>query len=78
MVKCLNNDASLLTGLIAAASGQLEPLLRSCNMLNPSSTKPCTDGKVSSKLKLYPKGHLKNPLNSLVNGYYANGNGIPI
>ncbi|KAK8453268.1 hypothetical protein SEVIR_5G255400v4 [Setaria viridis] len=60
----------LFLGLIAAASGQLEPLLqRSCN----NTTKPPT--KVP-KRKLYPTVPVKNPLNSLVNGYYPNGTGI--
>ncbi|XP_062206371.1 uncharacterized protein LOC133908389 isoform X2 [Phragmites australis] len=35
----------LFLGLIAAASGQLEPLLqRSCNVVNPNSTKACING----------------------------------
>ncbi|XP_062216809.1 uncharacterized protein LOC133916924 [Phragmites australis] len=68
----------LFLGLIAAASGQLEPLLqRSCSVVDSNSTKACINGKVS-KPKLYSNGHVKNALNSLVNGYYANGNGIPI
>ncbi|KAF8675852.1 hypothetical protein HU200_047344 [Digitaria exilis] len=57
----------LFLGLIAAASGQLEPLLqRSCN--NPMKTP--MPGKVP-KRKLYPTP-VKNPLNGLVNGYYPN------
>ncbi|CAO2204213.1 unnamed protein product [Urochloa humidicola] len=62
----------LFLGLIAAASGQLEPLLqRSCN--NP--TKTHMTSKVPKHRKLYPVP-VKNPLNSLVNGYYPNGTGI--
>ncbi|CAL4948405.1 unnamed protein product [Urochloa decumbens] len=62
----------LFLGLIAAASGQLEPLLqRSCN----NQTKTHTNGKVPKHRKLYPVP-VKSPLNSLVNGYYPNGTGI--
>ncbi|OEL28397.1 CTP synthase [Dichanthelium oligosanthes] len=62
----------LFLGLIAAASGQLEPLLQSsCNNLIKASM----TGKVP-KWKLYPTVPVKNPLNSLVNGYYPNGTGI--
>ncbi|CAO2165777.1 unnamed protein product [Urochloa humidicola] len=63
----------LFLGLIAAASGQLEHLLqRSCNNL----TKTHMNGKVPKHRKLYPTVPMKNPLNSLVNGYYPNGTGI--
>ncbi|CAO1948143.1 unnamed protein product [Urochloa humidicola] len=63
----------LFLGLIAAASGQLEHLLqRSCNNL----TKTHMNGKVPKHRKLYPTVPVKNPLNSLVNGYYSNGTGI--
>ncbi|AQK97038.1 CTP synthase [Zea mays] len=61
----------LFLGLIAAASGQLEPLLQRSN----PTTKACPMSKVP-KLKLYPTGPVNNPLNSLVNGYYPNGTGI--
>nr|ACF81276.1 unknown [Zea mays] len=61
----------LFLGLIAAASGQLEPLLQRSN----PTTKACSISKVP-KLKLYPTGPVNNPLNSLVNGYYPNGTGI--
>ncbi|CAL4955387.1 unnamed protein product [Urochloa decumbens] len=62
----------LFLGLIAAASGQLEPLLqRSCN----NQTKTYMNGKVPKHRKLYPVP-VKSPLNSLVNGYYSNGTGI--
>ncbi|CAD6230586.1 unnamed protein product [Miscanthus lutarioriparius] len=60
----------LFLGLIAAASGQLEPLLQRSNL----TTIACAISKVP-KLKLYPTGPV-NPLNSLVNGYYPNGTGI--
>ncbi|KXG33014.1 hypothetical protein SORBI_3003G241000 [Sorghum bicolor] len=60
----------LFLGLIAAASGQLEPLLQRSNL----TTKACPISKIP-KLKLYPTGPV-NPLNSLVNGYYPNGTGI--
>lgn len=61
----------LFLGLIAAASGQLEPLLQRSNL----TTKACPINKVP-KLKLYPTGPVNNPLNSLVNGYFPNGAGI--
>ncbi|WVZ69430.1 hypothetical protein U9M48_018218 [Paspalum notatum var. saurae] len=61
----------LFLGLVAAASGQLEPVLqRTCNSL----IKPSANGKVP-KRKLYPTVPVK-PLNSLVNGFYPNGTGI--
>ncbi|KAG0538720.1 hypothetical protein BDA96_03G261000 [Sorghum bicolor] len=49
----------LFLGLIAAASGQLEPLLQRSNL----TTKACPISKIP-KLKLYPTGPV-NPLNSL-------------
>ncbi|KAG0538722.1 hypothetical protein BDA96_03G261000 [Sorghum bicolor] len=55
----------LFLGLIAAASGQLEPLLQRSNL----TTKACPISKIP-KLKLYPTGPV-NPLNSLVNGLYS-------
>ncbi|CAL4974985.1 unnamed protein product [Urochloa decumbens] len=62
----------LFLGLIAAASGQLEPLLqRSCS----NQTKTHMNGKVPKHRKLYPVP-VKSPLNSLVNGYYPNDTGI--
>jgi len=63
----------LFLGLIAAASGQLEPLLqRSCNNLPKTHV---NNGKVQIR-KLYPTVPVKSPLTSLVNGYYPNGTGI--
>jgi CTP synthase len=63
----------LFLGLIAAASGQLEPLLqRSCSNLTKTHT---NNGKVQIR-KLYPTVPVKSQLNSLVNGYYPNGTGI--
>ncbi|KAG2590524.1 CTP synthase-like isoform X1 [Panicum virgatum] len=63
----------LFLGLIAAASGQLEPLLqRSCSNLTKTHL---NNGKVQIR-KLYQTVPMKSPLNSLVNGYYPNGTGI--
>jgi CTP synthase len=63
----------LFLGLIAAASGQLEPLLqRSCSNLTKTHM---NNGKVQIR-KLYPTVPVKSQLNSLVNGYYPNGTGI--
>jgi len=63
----------LFLGLIAAASGQLEPLLqRSCSNLTKTHM---NNGKVQIR-KLYQTVPMKSPLNSLVNGYYPNGTGI--
>lgn len=64
------NIAYLLTGLIAAASGQLETLLQpSSNIVNPN---PMPRFPIPKKT-IY---HAKKPLDSLVNGYFANGNVI--
>lgn len=73
----------LFLGLIAAASGQLDLLLkRSCGIV---SSKPAPrystngTGTAMPTIKPYPNGHAKKkPLTSLVNGCYANGNGIHI
>lgn len=74
----LGHNACLITGLIAAASGQLNLLLqRSCGIISLNSAPRCTtNGVVAPPVKkLYP---VKKPLKSLVNGFYANGNGIHI
>ncbi|KAF2951471.1 hypothetical protein DAI22_01g264700 [Oryza sativa Japonica Group] len=60
----------LFLGLIAAASGQLETLLQpSSNIVNPN---PMPRFPIPKKT-IY---HAKKPLDSLVNGYFANGNVI--
>ncbi|VAH77966.1 unnamed protein product [Triticum turgidum subsp. durum] len=73
----------LFLGLIAAASGQLDLLLkRSCGVISSKPTPPrySTNGTGTTVLaiKSYPNGHAKKALTSLVNGCYANGNGIHI
>ncbi|KAF7037062.1 hypothetical protein CFC21_047530 [Triticum aestivum] len=73
----------LFLGLIAAASGQLDLLLkRSCSVISSKPTPPrySTNGTGTAVLtiKPYPNGHAKKALTSLVNGCYANGNGIHI
>uniref|UniRef100_A0A0E0JLV8 CTP synthase n=1 Tax=Oryza punctata TaxID=4537 RepID=A0A0E0JLV8_ORYPU len=66
----------LFLGLIAAASGQLETLLQpSSNIVNPNPV-PRYTGPIVPKKTMYQKGHAKKPLDSLVNGYFANGNVI--
>ncbi|KAL6848908.1 hypothetical protein ACP4OV_021491 [Aristida adscensionis] len=67
----------LFLGLIAASSGQLDHLLLRC-CGSPGQHLRCNG---ATKLKLYPKGHVKKPLNGglvKVNGYYVNGNSIHI
>lgn len=79
------NPSPLFLGLIAAASGQLDLLLqRSCGVvsLKPAPryiTNGTGTGTAVLAIKPYPNGHAKKkPLTSLVNGCYANGNGIHI
>ncbi|KAK3134780.1 hypothetical protein QOZ80_5BG0410630 [Eleusine coracana subsp. coracana] len=67
----------LFLGLIAAASGQLDQLLqRPCSIA--SQTGRCISSNGPTKLTICQNGHVKKPLNGLVNGYYANSNGIHI
>ncbi|KAL5220971.1 hypothetical protein ABZP36_025684 [Zizania latifolia] len=67
----------LFLGLIAAASGQLDTLLqRSSHIVNMNSTPRCLNGTIVPTKALYSKGHAKKPLDSLVNGYFTNGNVI--
>ncbi|KAF7023025.1 hypothetical protein CFC21_035632 [Triticum aestivum] len=73
----------LFLGLIAAASGQLDLLLkRSCGVISSKPTPPrySTNGTGTAVLAIKPylNGHAKKALTSLVNGCYANGNGIHI
>ncbi|KAM0871239.1 hypothetical protein ACQ4PT_039517 [Festuca glaucescens] len=70
----------LFLGLIAAASGQLDLLLqRSCGIASLNSTPRCTtNGTVAPPVKNPYTAVKKKPLKSLVNGYYANSNGIQI
>ncbi|KAM0846337.1 hypothetical protein ACQ4PT_055745 [Festuca glaucescens] len=70
----------LFLGLIAAASGQLDLLLqRSCGIASLNSTPRCTtNGTVAPPVKKPYTAVKKKPLKSLVNGYYANSNGIQI
>ncbi|XP_062180465.1 uncharacterized protein LOC133884890 isoform X2 [Phragmites australis] len=64
----------LFLGLIAASSGQLDHLLQCpCGIVNQTDRWASSNG--ATKLKPYPNGHVKKPLNGLVNGRYANGNG---
>ncbi|KAK3137945.1 hypothetical protein QOZ80_5AG0362440 [Eleusine coracana subsp. coracana] len=67
----------LFLGLIAASSGQLDQLLhRPCSIA--SQTGRCITSNGPTKLTICQNGHVKKPLNGLVNGYYANSNGIHI
>ncbi|KAM0876961.1 hypothetical protein ACQ4PT_035818 [Festuca glaucescens] len=70
----------LFLGLVAAASGQLDLLLqRSCGIASLNSTPRCTtNGTVVPPVKKPYTAVKKKPLKSLVNGYYANSNGIQI
>ncbi|KQK09001.1 hypothetical protein BRADI_2g45390v3 [Brachypodium distachyon] len=70
----------LFLGLIAAASGQLDLLLqRSSGVVSSNLAPRCiTKGTTVPVIKVYPNGHIKKPLKSLVNGYYTNSNGIHI
>uniref|UniRef100_A0A0D9V3M7 CTP synthase n=3 Tax=Leersia perrieri TaxID=77586 RepID=A0A0D9V3M7_9ORYZ len=65
----------LFVGLIAASSGQLETLLQpSPIIVNPKPVPKPINGTVGPKKTMYPNGHAKKPLDSLV--YFANGNVI--
>ncbi|XP_006644451.1 CTP synthase-like [Oryza brachyantha] len=62
----------LFLGLIAAASGQLETLLQPDSIIVTPNPKPRL---IVPKKPLY-NAHAKKTLDSLVNGYFANGNVI--
>uniref|UniRef100_A0ACD5VHV1 Uncharacterized protein n=1 Tax=Avena sativa TaxID=4498 RepID=A0ACD5VHV1_AVESA len=70
----------LFLGLIAAASGQLDLLLQqNCGIVSLNSAPRCTtNGTAVTPVKKPYAPMKKKPLNSLVNGFYANGNGIQI
>ncbi|XP_050233601.1 uncharacterized protein LOC126682093 [Mercurialis annua] len=67
------NPSAVFLGLIAAASGQLEAVLKNYGQVRKPLGNELSNGKLTAKT--YPNGNGLKSCNGTLNGVYSNGNG---